>query len=108
MTPASAEPGDGFLSIAGRLLVATPLLLEPNFYRTVIYVAEHSADGAVGLVLNRPTEEPVSAHGRGMGYLRQRSTGDLRRRSSCERDRHWHGRSTRRPTSRLEPRRSVR
>ena len=62
MTPASVEPGDGFVSIAGRLLVATPLLLDPNFYRTVIYVAEHSADGAVGLVLNRPTQEPVSAH----------------------------------------------
>jgi putative transcriptional regulator len=37
-------------------------LLDPNFYRTVIYVAEHSADGAVGLILNRPTEESVSAH----------------------------------------------
>jgi putative transcriptional regulator len=48
--------------IAGRLLVATPLLLDPNFYRTVILVAEHSPEGALGVVLNRPTEEPVRDH----------------------------------------------
>jgi putative transcriptional regulator len=54
------ERGRG--SIAGRLLVATPALLEPNFYRTVTFVAEHSPDGALGIVLNRPTEERVRDH----------------------------------------------
>lgn len=39
------------------LLLATPPLDDPNFDRTVIYMMEHNADGAVGLVLNRPTEE---------------------------------------------------
>lgn len=38
----------------GRLLVASPSLLDPNFHRTVVLMLEHSEDGALGLVLNRP------------------------------------------------------
>lgn len=41
----------------GRLLVATPVLDDPNFARTVIYIVEHHDDGALGLVLNRPSFE---------------------------------------------------
>jgi putative transcriptional regulator len=37
----------------GRLVVATPPLGDPNFDRAVVYMLEHSAVGAVGLVLNR-------------------------------------------------------
>jgi putative transcriptional regulator len=44
-------------SCKGRLLVATPPLADPNFDRTVVYMLEHSDDGAVGVVLNRPLEE---------------------------------------------------
>lgn len=41
------------------LLVATPPLTDPNFDRTVVYMLEHTAEGAVGVVLNRPLgEEP--------------------------------------------------
>ena len=43
----------------GRLLVATPPLEDPNFDRTVIYVLEHHGEGAVGVVLNRPTDEEL-------------------------------------------------
>lgn len=39
----------------GRLLVAAPALEDPNFRRTVVLMLEHSAEGALGLVLNRPT-----------------------------------------------------
>ena len=49
-------------SIEGRLLVASPQLIDPNFYRTVVYIAEHGDDGALGLVLNRPTEDLVENH----------------------------------------------
>lgn len=49
-------------SLAGHLLVATPGLLDPNFVRTVVLLLEHGADGSVGVVLNRPTEEPVASH----------------------------------------------
>ena len=39
----------------GRLLVAAPALEDPNFRRTVVLMLEHSPEGALGLVLNRPT-----------------------------------------------------
>jgi putative transcriptional regulator len=39
----------------GRLLVATPLLNDPNFMRTVILMLEDNDEGALGLVLNRPS-----------------------------------------------------
>src|SRR5260370_13075783 len=46
--------------ISGRLLVATPLLGDPNFRRTVILIVEDEPDeGTLGVVLNRPTEVPV-------------------------------------------------
>ncbi|NUT55848.1 MAG: hypothetical protein HOQ03_07685, partial [Thermoleophilia bacterium] len=43
----------------GQLLVAAPSLGDPNFRRTVVLIADHGDDGAMGLVLNRPTETPV-------------------------------------------------
>jgi putative transcriptional regulator len=46
-------------SMRGHLLIAGPSLLDPNFWRTVVLVIEHSADGALGLVLNRPSETTV-------------------------------------------------
>ena len=46
-------------SLRGKLLLAAPALKDPNFDRTVVFIAEHSEDGAMGLVLNRPSEAPV-------------------------------------------------
>ncbi|MGZ4796232.1 MAG: YqgE/AlgH family protein [Acidimicrobiia bacterium] len=43
-------------STRGRLLVASPDLGDPNFRRTVVLMVAHDAEGAVGLVLNRPTD----------------------------------------------------
>lgn len=48
-------------SCKGRLLVATPPLGDPNFDRTVVYMLEHTAAGAIGVVLNRPLEEECPA-----------------------------------------------
>ena len=45
--------------VAGGLLVATPLLGDPHFSRTVVYVLEHDGGGTVGVVLNRPSHTPV-------------------------------------------------
>lgn len=45
--------------LAGRLLVAPPVLTDPNFARTVVLVLHHDATGSVGLVLNRPSEMEV-------------------------------------------------
>jgi len=47
-------------STAGRLLVAEPMLGDPNFDRTVVLVVDHNPEGAFGLVLNRPTDVPVA------------------------------------------------
>lgn len=41
-------------NLAGRLLVASPLLTDSNFRRSVILMCSHSSEGAFGLVLNRP------------------------------------------------------
>ena len=47
-------------ALTGRLLVATPLLGDPNFRRTVVLVVEHEPEqGTLGVVLNRPTQVPV-------------------------------------------------
>ena len=43
--------------LKGKLLLATPPLVDPNFDRTVVLLLEHGEDGSLGLVLNRPTEE---------------------------------------------------
>jgi len=48
-------------SFTGRLLAAAPSLVDPNFDRTVVLVLEHTDDGALGLVLNRPSEIAVGA-----------------------------------------------
>jgi putative transcriptional regulator len=47
-------------SLRGQLLVAGPALVDPNFWRTVVLVGEHSEEGALGVVLNRASETPVS------------------------------------------------
>ena len=46
-------------SLRGQLIVAGPALLDPNFHRTVVLVCEHDHDGAMGLVLNRPSPIPA-------------------------------------------------
>jgi putative transcriptional regulator len=47
-------------STARRLLVSVPTLDDPNFFRSVVFVIEHTDDGAVGLVLNQPTDALIS------------------------------------------------
>ena len=44
------------ISTARRLLVATPPLVDPNFDRTVVYMIEHNDQGALGVVINRPSD----------------------------------------------------
>jgi len=46
-------------SLAGRLVLASTTLQDPNFLRTVVLIGMHSEQGALGLVLNRPSEVTV-------------------------------------------------
>lgn len=41
-------------SLAGSLLLAHPALRDPNFKRAVVLMSVHNAEGAMGIVLNRP------------------------------------------------------
>jgi putative transcriptional regulator len=45
--------------IGGKLLVASKHLRDPNFARTVVLMLEHSQEGALGVVLNRPSDKTV-------------------------------------------------
>ncbi len=49
-----------FESLRGQLLVASPALQDPNFFRAVVLVTEHTDGGAMGFVLNRPTPIAVT------------------------------------------------
>jgi putative transcriptional regulator len=48
-------------SLAPVLLVSMPQMLDPNFSKTVVLLAEYGAHGAFGLVLNRRMDEPANA-----------------------------------------------
>lgn len=48
------DPGDD-ATLPGKLLVASPKLGDPNFERAVILLLDHGEEGALGIVLNRPT-----------------------------------------------------
>ncbi len=54
--PDPSTPED---SLRGRLLIASPALVDPNFARTVVLITEHGPEGAMGVVLNRPSEIEV-------------------------------------------------
>ena len=43
-------------SLRGKLLIAAPMLVDPNFARSVVLVAAHDENGALGLILNRPLD----------------------------------------------------
>jgi putative transcriptional regulator len=47
-------------SLQGQLLISSPLLQDPNFRRTVVLMTHHDEEGAMGLVLSRPSEIRVA------------------------------------------------
>jgi len=55
---AADAAGDTGNALAGRLLIAMPGAPGPDFEQSVILVCAHTAEGAMGLVLNRPLAEP--------------------------------------------------
>lgn len=46
-------------SVRGKCLVAGTELRDPNFFKTVVLILEHASDGAMGLVVNRPSSLTV-------------------------------------------------
>lgn len=49
-------------TLTGQLLVSSPMLDDPNFARTVVALLQHDEDGALGVVLNRPSTSSVGEH----------------------------------------------
>jgi len=46
-------------SLQGQFLVAAPQLADVNFYKSVVLMIKHDEEGALGLILNRPTDHRV-------------------------------------------------
>jgi putative transcriptional regulator len=73
---AIAQAGQG---LTGQFLVATDTLRDPRFARTVIYVVRHDANGAMGLVVNRPGRDiPLAPLLRKFGLDDRGVTGSVR------------------------------
>lgn len=64
-----SEDADAERGLTGKLLIAEPMLEDPNFERSVVLLIEHSEEGALGVVLNRPTDIDVAAVLDGWGEL---------------------------------------
>lgn len=58
---------DAVPTFANQLLVALPGLDDPNFSRSVTLVCQHDADGAMGVMVNRPSEYTLGEVFRQMG-----------------------------------------
>jgi putative transcriptional regulator len=56
MTKAPSD--DASATLAGQLLVAMPAMADPRFAHAVIYLCAHTDEGAMGILLNRPIEQP--------------------------------------------------
>lgn len=42
--------------LEGQLLIAMPGMLDPNFSETVTFICKHDAEGAIGIIVNRPSD----------------------------------------------------
>lgn len=63
LRPTPCRGGLTAMSVAGRLLVATPPMDDPNFERSVILMLRHDDEGAFGLVVSHPSEELSAVEG---------------------------------------------
>jgi putative transcriptional regulator len=61
--PRREKEGTSRESLAGSLLLAHPSLVDGNFRRTVVLISAHDGEGAVGVVLNRPTGKRLGQFG---------------------------------------------
>jgi putative transcriptional regulator len=76
--PHYAQPMPHTVSHAGALLVARPEMSDPRFARAVIFLVRHNADGAMGLVVNKPVEHrPVAQVLKDFGIDGVAAKGDI-------------------------------
>lgn len=78
-TSRAGEGRESAGGLTGQLLVATSQIEDPRFMRTVIYMVQHDAGGAVGLVVNRPIGEvPLARVLEQVGLAADGVTGTIR------------------------------
>lgn len=66
-------------NVTGKLLVASPDMVDPHFEKTVIFMVEHNEDGALGIVVNRVLGTgPAAEILEGLGIEANEATGQLR------------------------------
>jgi putative transcriptional regulator len=76
MSALNAAEENRFLT--GQFLVATPEMRDPRFVESVIYLVKHDADGAFGLVINRPIARgPLRDLLKGFGIENENAKGDI-------------------------------
>lgn len=61
-TPVASEPDARSMPPLGKgvFLVASPILMDPNFREAVILICEYGPEGTLGVIVNRPTDLPLS------------------------------------------------
>jgi len=71
-------------SFQGQLLIASPKLFDPNFFRSVILLVQHGENGALGLVLNRPLEMTIANAWEQVSEMPCEATGFLHQGGPCD------------------------
>ena len=70
--------------LQGQLLIASPKLFDPNFFRSVVLLVQHTENGALGLVLNRPLEMTIANAWEQVSELPCEATGFLHQGGPCD------------------------
>jgi putative transcriptional regulator len=55
----SDEEGVSELNLSNHFLIAMPTMLDPVFGGSVVYLCEHNAGGALGVIINKPTDMTI-------------------------------------------------
>src|SRR5437868_8055841 len=77
-------------SLKGGLIIAMPMLSDPNFYRSVVLMVAHDQSGAFGIVLGPKTLLTMQEVGEPTGLFWQRpDPSTVRFGGPCERGRIW-------------------
>ena len=58
ISPDDSDGEAGRLDLTGKLLIAMPAMGDPRFAGSVVFLCAHSAEGAMGLIVNKPTADP--------------------------------------------------
>jgi putative transcriptional regulator len=71
-------------SLKGNLLIASPKLRDPNFFRSVILLIQHDENGSLGLILNHPLKVSVQDAWKQLSQSPCELGGTLHRGGPCE------------------------